>query len=134
MRVREVVQLLEKNGWKEMRSRGSHRHFKHPEQPYVITVPGNEGKELAPGTLNAILKKAGLAMSLRRYALVIERTSTGYSAFSPDVPRCAAAGDTEEETRRNFQDALAAHFEAMREIGEPIPEARSSVDYVEVAA
>jgi predicted RNase H-like HicB family nuclease len=65
---------------------------------------------------------------------VIEPTSTGYSAFSPDVPGCAAAGDTEEETRRNFQDALASHFEMMREIGEPIPQPRSFVDYVEVAA
>ena len=60
MKVREVVRLLEKHGWQEMRSKGSHRHFKHPDQSYVITVPGNEGKELAPGTLNAILKKAGL--------------------------------------------------------------------------
>jgi predicted RNA binding protein YcfA (HicA-like mRNA interferase family) len=60
MKVREVVRLLEQHGWKEMRMKGSHRHFKHPEQPYVITVPGNEGKEVATGTLNAILKKAGL--------------------------------------------------------------------------
>jgi predicted RNA binding protein YcfA (HicA-like mRNA interferase family) len=60
MKVREVIRLLEKHGWIEMRSRGSHRHFKHPNQPLVVTVPGNEGKELAPGTLNAILKKAGL--------------------------------------------------------------------------
>jgi predicted RNase H-like HicB family nuclease len=75
-----------------------------------------------------------LEMSPKRYPLVIERTGTGYSAYSPDVPGCAAAGDTEEETRRNFQDALASHFEAMREVGEPIPEPSSSVDYVEVAA
>jgi predicted RNA binding protein YcfA (HicA-like mRNA interferase family) len=60
MKVREVIQLLEKHGWREMRSKGSHRHFKHPEQAYLVTVPGNDGKELAPGTLNAILKKAGL--------------------------------------------------------------------------
>jgi predicted RNase H-like HicB family nuclease len=60
-------------------------------------------------------------MSLKRYSIVIEPTSTGYSAFSPDVPGCAAAGDTEEETRRDFQNALAAHFEMMREFGEPIP-------------
>ena len=73
-------------------------------------------------------------MSAKRYPLVIERTGTGYSAYSPDVPGCAAVGDSEEETRRNFQDALTAHFEAMREVGEPIPEPRSSVDYVEVAA
>jgi len=60
MKVREVIQLLEKHGWREIRSKGSHRHFKHPEQAYLITVPGNDGKELAPGTLNAILKRAGL--------------------------------------------------------------------------
>jgi predicted RNA binding protein YcfA (HicA-like mRNA interferase family) len=60
MKVREVIRLLEKRGWVEMRSRGSHRQFKHPDQAVVITVPGNDGKELAPGTLNAILKKAGL--------------------------------------------------------------------------
>lgn len=73
-------------------------------------------------------------MTVRRYALVIEPTGTGFSGFSPDVPGCAAVGDTEDETRRNFQEALAAHFEAMREVGEPIPEPHTSVDYVEVAA
>jgi predicted RNase H-like HicB family nuclease len=73
-------------------------------------------------------------VNARRYAVVIERTSTGYSAYSPDVTGCCAVGDTEEETRRNFRDALAEHFEIRREIGEPIPEPSSSVDYVEVAA
>jgi predicted RNA binding protein YcfA (HicA-like mRNA interferase family) len=60
MKVREVIRLLEQHGWVEMRSKGSHRHFKHPNQASVITVPGSDGKELAPGTLNVILKKAGL--------------------------------------------------------------------------
>lgn len=73
-------------------------------------------------------------MSLKRYSVIIERTGTGYSAWSPDVPGCAAVGDTEDETRRSFKDALAAHFDAMREVGEPIPEPNSSVDYVEIAA
>jgi predicted RNase H-like HicB family nuclease len=73
-------------------------------------------------------------MTAKRYPLIIERTSTGYSAYSPDVPGCAAVGDTEEETRRSFRDALAAHFAAMSEVGEPIPEPCSSVDYVEIAA
>ena len=78
-------------------------------------------------------EESRLEMSPKRYPLVIERTGTGYSAYSPDVPGCAAVGDTEEETRRNFQDALAAHFQAMRKLGEPIPEPSLSVDYVEVA-
>jgi predicted RNase H-like HicB family nuclease len=73
-------------------------------------------------------------MSARRYPIVIEPTGTGYSAYSPDVLGCAAAGDTEEETRLNLQEALAAHFQTMRELGEPIPEPHTSVDYVEVAA
>jgi predicted RNase H-like HicB family nuclease len=73
-------------------------------------------------------------MTMKRYALVIEPTSTGFSAYSPDVPGCASAGDTVEETRRNFQEALTSHFEAMHEIGEPIPEPTIAVDYVEVAA
>jgi len=67
-------------------------------------------------------------MSAKRYPAVIEPTGTGYSAYSPDVAGCVATGDTEEETRRNFQDALTAHFEAMREVGEPVPGPRKSVD------
>ncbi len=73
-------------------------------------------------------------MSLKRYPVVIEKTATGFSAYSPDVLGCVATGDTEEETRQSFQDALRAHFDAMREIGEQIPEPQTSVDYVEVAA
>jgi predicted RNase H-like HicB family nuclease len=73
-------------------------------------------------------------MAAKRFPIVIERTSTGFSACSPDVSGCASAGDTEEETRQNFREALAAHFELMRETGDPIPEPSLSVDYVEVAA
>ena len=60
MKVREVIRLLERHGWVEIRSRGSHRHFKHPNRAFVVTVPGNQGRELPPGTLKSILKKAGL--------------------------------------------------------------------------
>ena len=70
----------------------------------------------------------------KRYSVVIEKTASGYSAYSPDVPGCAAVGDSETETRSNFQEALREHFEAMRLIGEAVPEPSTSVDYVEVAA
>ena len=60
LKVHEVIRLLVKHGWVEMLSRGSHRHFKHPDEAFVITVPGNDGKELAPGTLSVIQKKAEL--------------------------------------------------------------------------
>jgi len=73
-------------------------------------------------------------MNVKRYPVIVEPTSTGYSAFSPDVWGCIAVGDTVEETQRNFQEALLSHFEALREIGGKIPEPSSSVVYVEVAA
>ncbi|MCE9584213.1 MAG: type II toxin-antitoxin system HicA family toxin [Planctomycetes bacterium] len=60
MKVREVVRLLESNGWVLVRTRGSHRQFKRPGQAAVVTVPGNSGHELAPGTLQSILKVSGL--------------------------------------------------------------------------
>jgi predicted RNase H-like HicB family nuclease len=73
-------------------------------------------------------------MTARRFPIMIESTGTGYSAFSPDVPGCVAVGDTEAQTRLNFQEALAEHFQAMLEVGEPIPEPHTAVDYVEVVA
>ncbi len=59
MKIREVVKLIEQDGWQIVRTRGSHRQFKRPDKP-GLTVPGNPGDELAPGTLNSILKQAGL--------------------------------------------------------------------------
>jgi predicted RNase H-like HicB family nuclease len=73
-------------------------------------------------------------MKTRRYPVIIEPTSTGYSAYSPDVSGCVSAGDTVEETRQNFQDSLLSHFDARREVGEPIPEPSVEVVYFEVAA
>ncbi len=73
-------------------------------------------------------------MSAKRYSIVIERSNTGFSAWSPDVPGCCAVGDTEEETASNLREALTDHLRVMREIGEDIPEPSSSVTYVDVAA
>ena len=73
-------------------------------------------------------------MTSKRYLVIIKHTGTGFSAYSPDVLGCVAVGNSEGKTRLNFQDALNAHFEAMREAGEPIPDPHPSVHYDEVAA
>ncbi|MGH7801152.1 MAG: type II toxin-antitoxin system HicA family toxin [Thermodesulfobacteriota bacterium] len=52
--------MLEQEGWYLVRTRGSHHQYKHPTKPGLVTVPGRPGDELAPGTLNSILKQAGL--------------------------------------------------------------------------
>jgi predicted RNA binding protein YcfA (HicA-like mRNA interferase family) len=51
---------LEEDGWRPARTRGSHRQFKHPDKAGTVTVAGKAGLDVPPGTLNAILKQAGL--------------------------------------------------------------------------
>jgi predicted RNA binding protein YcfA (HicA-like mRNA interferase family) len=60
MKVRELIKLMEKDGGRQARMRGSHRQFKHPHKPGTVTVSGKPGVEIPPGTLNNVLKQAGL--------------------------------------------------------------------------
>jgi len=60
VKVRDVIRSIEQDGWRLVRTKGSHRQFKHPGKPGLVTVPGKPGDELAPGTLNSILRQAGL--------------------------------------------------------------------------
>jgi predicted RNase H-like HicB family nuclease len=66
-----------------------------------------------------------------KYLVVIEPTSTGFSAYSPDVPGCAATGATREDCERNIQEAIDFHLEGLRHEGEPIPEPASSAAFIE---
>ncbi len=58
MKVREVIAMLESDGWYLARTRGSHRQYKHPVKPGLVTIPGIQGKDLASGTLHSIYKQA----------------------------------------------------------------------------
>ncbi len=60
MNVRAVLRMLRDDGWIEVARRGSHRQFKHQSKSGRVTVPGKPSDDLAPGTLNSILKQAGL--------------------------------------------------------------------------
>jgi predicted RNA binding protein YcfA (HicA-like mRNA interferase family) len=60
MKVREVIKLLEQDGWYLARTKGSHRQLKHPTKSGTVTVSGKSGVDVPPGTLNSILKQAGL--------------------------------------------------------------------------
>jgi predicted RNase H-like HicB family nuclease len=69
-----------------------------------------------------------------RYAIVIEKAERNYAAYVPDLPGCVATGSTIEETERLIREAIEFHLDGLRADGQPIPEASSRVDYVEVAA
>lgn len=60
MKVRDLIKRIEADGWVQARQRGSHRQFKHPTKPGTVTVSGKPNIDVPPGTLNNVLKQAGL--------------------------------------------------------------------------
>jgi predicted RNA binding protein YcfA (HicA-like mRNA interferase family) len=60
MKVREVIKIIEVDGWYLARTKASHRQYKHPTKSGLVTVPGKLSDDLAPGTLNSIFKQAQL--------------------------------------------------------------------------
>ena len=60
MKVDEAIRMIEKDGWYRVATRGSHRQYKHPTKPGRVTIAGKLSDDIARGTLNSILKQAGL--------------------------------------------------------------------------
>lgn len=71
---------------------------------------------------------------MKRYLVVVERTQTGYSAYSPDLPGCVSTGRTREEVEANMREALEFHIEGLQLEGYSVPEPSSESAYVDVAA
>lgn len=69
-----------------------------------------------------------------RYAVVIEKAESNYSAYVPDLPGCVATGQTLAEVEAEIREAIVFHVEGLREDGLPIPAAASQVEYIDVAA
>ena len=69
-----------------------------------------------------------------KYLIVIEPTSTGFSAYSPDLDGCVATGATRDDVERNMHEPVAFHLEGLAEEGLAIPQPRSLPSYVEISA
>jgi len=69
-----------------------------------------------------------------KYLIVIEKTKTGYSAFSPDLPGCVATGSTKEEVQKNMREAISFHVEGMHQESIRIPQPHSFSAYLEIPA
>ena len=104
MKARDVLKLLEKNGWVLKSTAGSHRQFVHRTKP---------GK-------------------MKKYVVIFEESSNGWGAFVPDLPGCVALGFTLDETKNLIREVVEQHLAAMRADGDEIPEP-SYVEFVEVA-
>ena len=69
---------------------------------------------------------------MHRYLVVMEPAGRNHSAYVPDLPGCVATGDTRAEAETNIREAIKLHLEGLRQDGDPIPEGRSTADYVDV--
>ncbi|WP_419805587.1 type II toxin-antitoxin system HicA family toxin [Terriglobus sp.] len=133
MKVREILRLLHDDGWRLDRQCGSHRQFKHPAKSGVVTVAGHPSIELKEGTQKSILK-AGGPRAMKEYAAVFEKTSTGWSAYVPDLPGLGVGAETFEETEQLIREGIEFHLEGLRESGCDIPQPEARVRTLAVAA
>lgn len=69
-----------------------------------------------------------------RYAIVIERAGSNYSAYVPDLPGCVATGENLPEVEKEIREAIAFHLDGLRGDGIPIPHPSSVVEYLDIAA
>ena len=69
-----------------------------------------------------------------KYLIIIEKSNNGFCAYSPDIPGCIAAAETEEETRTLMKEAIVFHLEGMTEDGEKLPKGQTVAEYIEIAA
>tara|TARA_A100001037_G_C14734319_1_gene450192 strand:- start:118 stop:333 length:216 start_codon:yes stop_codon:yes gene_type:complete len=71
---------------------------------------------------------------MSKYLIVIEKTGTGFSAFSPDLDGCISTGNTRDEVEKNMKQAIEFHLDGLREEGDTIPEPSTESAYLEVAS
>ena len=69
-----------------------------------------------------------------KYAVIVEQGERSFGAHVPDLPGCVAVGGTKQEVLELIQEAIEFHLEGLREEGQPVPPASSTVEYVEVRA
>ena len=60
MKIRDIIKLIEADGWYLVVTKGSHQQYKHTTKPGRVTIAGHPNDDLAPGTLNSVLKQAKL--------------------------------------------------------------------------
>jgi predicted RNase H-like HicB family nuclease len=71
---------------------------------------------------------------MKKYLIVIEKTDSGYSSYSPDLPGCVSTGMSREEAEKNMREAIEFHVDGLRQEGYPVPEPQATSSYVELPA
>ena len=129
MKVRDAIKLIETDGWVLKRTRSD------PPRLCASHEAGDSSRARSPWFRCCdrhafeYPETGGIEM---RYAVVIEKTETGYSAYVPDLPGCVSVGRTREEMDRNMREAIELYLDELREQGAPIPLPTTDTEYIAV--
>lgn len=132
MKYREVVRLIERDGWILVRVRGSHRHYAHPAKPGLVTIAGHlMGNDVPIVILNFNIETGWF--EVKDYIVILEPAEDGsWGAYVPDLPGCTSGGKTRAEATLNVTEAIEGHIELLRETGQSVPDPVSAVEIVHV--
>ncbi len=125
------MRFSEEVGWYLIRTRSSHRRFRHQIESGAVTVAGELGLEVPPGTLNSVLKQAVSKTNLEE--LMQSPVIIKKGAHVPDLPSCVAVGETKAEAHRLIAEAIQFHIEGLREDVAVVPPPSSTVAFIDVA-
>ena len=137
VKVKDLIALLEADGWFQVRMKGSHRQFHHREKSGTVAVAGEIERRRAAGNPGQCAEAGWsqeIGVTRMRYLVVVEEGPTSFGAYVPDLPGCVAAGETREEVLALIHEAIEFHLEGLKEDGQPIPPPSSSSELVEIAA
>jgi predicted RNase H-like HicB family nuclease len=132
MKVREVIKLIEEDGWFLVATRGQSQAI----QAFNEGWSRNRRRKTIGrfGTWDVEQhSEAGWAKraALMRYAIVIEKADGNYSAYVPDLPGCVAAAPTVEAVEQEIRDAIRFHIEGLKADGLEVPPPTSIAEYVD---
>jgi predicted RNA binding protein YcfA (HicA-like mRNA interferase family)/predicted RNase H-like HicB family nuclease len=129
VKVRDVIEMVEADGWYRVVIEGSHRQYKHPTKPGRVTICGHPRDEMPKGTLGSVMRQAGPEakgekMSKQYLVRIDKDADSDWGASVPDLPGCVATGRTLDSALRRIERALALHVRGLREDGVRVPPPR----------
>jgi predicted RNase H-like HicB family nuclease/predicted RNA binding protein YcfA (HicA-like mRNA interferase family) len=136
VKIRDLIKLLEHDGWKLDRTKGSHRQYLHPKKPEggTLTVAGHPSEDIPKRHFERYSETGRAKVMNEKYAVVFEKGESSFGAYVPDLPGCVAAASTRHEVEKLIAEAITVHIESLRDHGNPVPDPNSEVKYIRPVA
>jgi predicted RNA binding protein YcfA (HicA-like mRNA interferase family)/predicted RNase H-like HicB family nuclease len=122
VKYREIIRMIEADGWRLSAHRGSHRQYEHPTKPGKVAIAGQRNRDVprGHGRQYHASGRTWEAEAMSEYLVVIEHEGDSWGADCPDLPGLGVVGETREEVEQLIREAIPFHLEGLRNAGDPI--------------